>query len=200
LIGFQRDFERVIMKRQLCTAVFAILLAAAPLFAAEKEALKSGIQPGEAIGAFNVIKCAGAAEDGVKDGTSLCYRCKYGGKPMVMVFTRKVDKNVESLVAKLDESVGKNKGLTAFVNVLGTDSDAAAKTAKKLGAGSKNVPVVVPVESENGPADYGINAKAQITVLIAKDGKVVANHALAGDLDEKTAAAILADSEKLVKN
>jgi hypothetical protein len=39
------------------------------------------------------------------------------------------------------------------------------------------VPVVVPVEFENGPDNYGINPKAEVTVLVAKDSKVVSNYA-----------------------
>jgi hypothetical protein len=41
---------------------------------AAEEGLKSGLQVGDAVGPFNVVKCAGAADDGVKVGDELCYR------------------------------------------------------------------------------------------------------------------------------
>jgi hypothetical protein len=36
--------------------------------------LKSGLQVGDSVGAFQVVKCGGAPKDGVKEGAQLCYR------------------------------------------------------------------------------------------------------------------------------
>lgn len=147
------------------------------------EDIKSGLKVGEDIGAFDVTKLAGAEKDGVASGKQLCYRCRNGSKPQVMIFTRSSDEKVVALVKKLDESLAKNsdKQLRAFVNYMGENKEGAADAAKKLCASSKaeNVPFVVPNEFENGPADYGISAKAEVTILVAKDGKVTANHAFA---------------------
>lgn len=165
------------------------------------EEIKSGLKVGEDVGPFDVTKLAGAENDSVKVGQQLCYRCKNGSRPQVMVFTRSTDEKVLALVKKLDAQMAKNsdKQLRGFVNLLGENKDAAADSAKKLAANSKvsNVPFVVPNEYENGPADYGLNAKAEITVLVAKEGKVTANHAYAKakDLDVDT---IVKDIEKAV--
>ncbi len=111
------------------------------------------------------------------------------------------DEKVVALVKKLDEALAKNsdKQLRAFVNYMGESKDAASDAAKKLCSTSKttNVPFVVPNEFENGPADYGINAKADVTVLIAKDGKVIANHAYAKAKDIDVSA-VMSDIEKSV--
>lgn len=59
--------------RSLVNLGLAVALAgsAATAWAAE---LKSGLQVGgPVVGAFNVVKCGGAAGDGVKDGQQLCY-------------------------------------------------------------------------------------------------------------------------------
>ena len=48
----------------------ALLMAAT----AGAEELKSGLQPGQSVGAFNVVKCGGAPDDGVRVGQQLCYR------------------------------------------------------------------------------------------------------------------------------
>jgi hypothetical protein len=180
------------MKRLFTAAVALCALASFSL----AEDLKSGLEAGKTIGAFDVVKCAGAEDDGVKIGTSLCYRCRYGARPMVMVFSQNNDKGVATLLKELDGVVEKNKSkqLKAFVNVIGEDKDKAETAAKSLGKDSKNVPVVVPVEYETGPKDYGIDTKAETTVIIAKGGKVVANHALGKDgLTEKAIEGILAD-------
>lgn len=166
--------------------------------------LKSGVQPGDAIGAFDVIKCAGTEDDGVSLGDKLCYRCKYGNRPMVMVFSRKSDESIAGLVKKLDGAVQKNSddNLAAFVNLLGDNEDALEAHAKELGkkAAAPRVPVVVPVEYENGPADYGINPHAEVTVIMAVKGKVVANHAYGpGQLGKKAVDEILSDVPKLLQ-
>lgn len=185
----------------LTSVCVALMLAGASLAIAAE--LKSGVQPGDAIGAFDVVKCAGAADDGVSTGDKLCYRCKYGGRPMVMVFTRTTDGKVADLVKKLDAAVAKNSDekLAAFVNLLGEDQEALESQAKKFASKTKveNVPVVVPVEFENGPDNYGINPKAEVTVILAVKGAVVANHAVSGELNDKTIDAILADVPKLLQ-
>jgi hypothetical protein len=166
--------------------------------------LKSGVQPGKQIGAFDVVKCAGSEDDGVDLGTKLCYRCKYGNRPMVMVFSRKADESIGGLVKKLDAAVQKNSDdqLAAFVNLLGDNEDALEAHAKDLGKklAAPLVPIVVPVEYENGPADYGISPDAEVTVILAVKGKVVANRAYGpGKLNKKAVDEILSDVPKILQ-
>jgi hypothetical protein len=186
------------MKRLFSLAAVALLVVGVA-FAAE---LKSGLQPGQKIGAFDVKKVAGATDDGVAVGTELCYRCKYGSRPMVMVFTRKTDDKLVDLVKKLDAAVEKNKDvkLAAFVNVLAEDQSAAEKSAKELASAAKsaNVPVVVPVEFKNGPDNYGIAPQADLTIIVASDGAVTANHTFETGLScESCIESVLSDVTKL---
>jgi hypothetical protein len=185
------------MRHFLSTAAMIALFSLASF--ARAEDAKSGLATGEAIGPFDVVKCAGAEDDGVKIGSSLCYRCRYGNRPMVMVFTHNNDKGLPKLIKELNTAAEENKSkqLKAFVNVVGDDKEKAETAAKTLGKESKLVPVVVPVEYESGPKDYGINPKVETTVIVASGGKVVANHALGKDgLTEKAIATILADVTK----
>jgi hypothetical protein len=189
------------MKALLTLCVAVALVACGSLALAGD--IKSGLEPGAPIGAFDVTKCSGAADDGVKVGAQLCYRCKYGTRPMVMVFTRGVNDQVVKLAKDLDKAVAANeeKQFKAFVNLLGSDREALEASAKDLGTKNelKNVPVVVPIEFENGPDNYGINPKADVTVLVAKGGKVVSNHAFdKGELNAGAIQKILAEVPKLV--
>jgi hypothetical protein len=56
----------------------AVVLLACAAIAGEKDAaekgLKSGLQVGDSVGAFDVIKCGGVEDDGVSVGQQLCYR------------------------------------------------------------------------------------------------------------------------------
>ncbi len=167
------------MKRFSALSLVVALAVSASTVSAEE--VKSGLQAGDKIGAFYVTKLAGAEDDGVEVGKNLCYRCKNGNKPQVMVFTRSADAKVTSLVSGLDKLIAdkSDNDLRAFVNVLGETKESATSEAEKVvkAAKAKNVPFVIPNEVENGPGNYGLNAKAEVTVIIANKGQVVANHA-----------------------
>jgi hypothetical protein len=149
--------------------------------------LKSGPQCGDSIGAFYVTKVAGAEDDGVDQGQNLCYRCRNGAKPQVIVFTRSTNKKVAELVKQLDKAVSENESskLRVFVNLLGDDKEELSDKAKKFAVRSevKNVPFVVPNEFENGPENYGINAKADVTIMLASDLGVKSTFAFANAKD-----------------
>ena len=182
------------------TLVALVACAATTTFAAE---LQSGLAVGESVPAFYVVKAAGAVDDGVETGDELCYRCRYGNRPVVMVFSRNADEQLGKMVKALDEIVAQNSGqqMRAFVNLLGDNRDDLEASAKHLAATNKleNVPVVVPVDHQNGPSNLNINADADLTVTIYTGSQVKASHAVkAGQLDAKTAKAILADTAKIL--
>lgn len=186
--------------------LFGLATAAVALVGVSRadEALKSGLQVGEELPAYYVVKAAGAPNDGVEEGSDLCYRCKLGNRPVVMVFARKNDEKLATLVKELDKVVAKNsdKKMASFVNLLGKDKEALNSEAKKLIEKSKaeNVAVVVPVDNEKGPEAYKINPDADVTVLIYKNGTVEANHALpAGKLSEKEVKKIIEDTSKILQ-
>jgi hypothetical protein len=136
-------------------------------------------------------------------GKSLCYRCKLGKRPVVMIFARKADDNLATLVKELDKVVADNteKKAASFLNMLGGDADSQKAAAEKFitGTGTKNIAVVVPNDSENGPTDYKISPDAEVTVLIYKDGKVSKNHALAaGALNKEAVSKIIADTATIL--
>jgi len=177
-------------------------LAVGASFACAAE-LKSGLQPGDELPAFQVEKCAGAVHDGKKVGDSFCYRCMLGNKPVVMVFSRKADANLAALVKELDQALEKNadKKLSSFVNLLGKDGDELKSTAKQFATKNKieNVALVVPEDHQNGPEDYKINPEAEVTVLIYRKGTIEASHAYpAGKFDKKAVAEVMADTGKIL--
>lgn len=181
---------------------FALATVLAMVSAASAAELKSGPQVGDDVGAFEVIKAAGNPHDGVKEGEELCYRCKMGSRPMVMVFARQPNEKLAMLVKELDKVVGANteKKMGSFVNLIGHKPEDAKMAATKLIDQTKasNVAIVVPTE-QNGPKEYNLDPNADVTVLIYKGGVVAANHALsAGALDEKMVKAIIKDTDKIL--
>ena len=121
-----------------------------------------------------------------------------------MIFARKSDAALASLVKQVDTLVAEHadEKLSAFVNLIGEDRDALEADAKEFAAKNKvaNIPVVVPVEFENGPDNFGINPKAEVTVMLYKGLKVQANHAFGpGQLKKKNVSDVLADVPKLLE-
>ena len=186
------------MKRLVEASDVALLDLEGVVLAAEP--VKSGLPVGESVGAFNVKDCTGPNE-----GKTLCYRCQYGNRPVVAVFTRRMTDDVSDLVKSLDEAVGQNKDkeLKAFVVYLTDDPDAAEPQLKKMAAGSKiskNVPLTVFQTSE-GPDNYEIAKGADVTVMVWNKSKVQATEAF-GKGQKLTAAdvkKVMADTAKALK-
>ncbi|MGV3484204.1 MAG: hypothetical protein ACO1RT_07290, partial [Planctomycetaceae bacterium] len=153
------------MSRLFLGSVLSVALVCGVASAADtaKESLKQG----DSIGAFYVTKVAGAADDGVETGEELCYRCKYGQRPMVMIFTRKGGAKVNELVGQLDKAVTTHKDaqLKGLVTILGDDQSTLKSQATTIAkeSGAKNVPVVVAADSETGPESYRISPTADVT-------------------------------------
>lgn len=146
--------------------------AATQGFAAEKT-----LQAGDPVGVFYVTKAGGALDDGVEPGEHLCYRCRYGSSPMVMVFIRQTDGRVLQLVERLDATVRRHQRsrLRGLVTVLGRGAGRLRETAKRVAnrGNVMKVPVVVAKETETGPTNYKLPADSPVTIVVAKDSQVV---------------------------
>ena len=161
----------------------ALFASALPLASADEtisgaELVESGLSEGY-LPPFHVTKVAGATQDGVDEGEKLCYRCRNGSKPQVVVFTRSKDEQVTELLKRLDAAMETHEEdqLRVFVNVLAQDRTAAVNTAKQLVSDSaiQNIPVVVPADVSNGPQAYQLNPEAEVTVTFSVDGNVTAS-------------------------
>ena len=118
------------------------------------------------------------------------------------MFARKIDGSLTSLVKQINEEVGKNgdKRLSSFVVFLTDDSDELAPKVEKLAESEKigNVPLTIG-EIAAGPPAYKIDKDAEVTVMLWKNMKVVANHAFkAGELHKKQIEAVVKDIPKVL--
>jgi len=120
-----------------------------------------------------------------------------------MIFTRKIDDGLAGLVKKLDAVVAENKEkeMAALVNFVGKDPEALQKAAAKFAEKNEiaNIALAVPKDHENGPKQYGIDAKTSLAVVLYRDKKVQVLHTLPeGRLDKKRIAAIVADTNRIL--
>ena len=178
------------------------LAPAAALFAlvgmAVAADVKSGLDLGESTTPFIVKDITGPHK-----GTSLCYRCAYGAKPVTCIFTREINEEVASLIQQIDSAVGSNtnKDMKGFVVLLTNDADAGAKQLAKLAAdkGIKNVPLTV-YDGQSGPPAYKISKDAAITVLMWNKGHVEVNNAFdTAKLTPEQVKTIAGETSKILK-
>lgn len=181
------------MKLSIVTA-FSLLVASTFAIAA---APQSGLQVGDRVPAYHVNDCTGP-----NAGKSLCYRCKYGKRPVVNIFTREMTPEVTKLVAQIDATVAKNSDsdMKAFVVHLTDDTDASETALKKVAKDNKikNTPLT-NFDGKAGPSSYKIAKDAEVTVMMWVNSKVKVNHALkASDLSDAKIKEIVGDSRKIL--
>lgn len=119
------------------------------------------------------------------------------------VFARSIDKDLTSLVKKINTEVEKNKEkkLCSFVVFLTDDAEETEKKVKELAEKEeiKNVPLTI-VEPSAGPESYKISQDAEVTVLLWKNTKLTANHGFKkGELKKDAVAAVIKDISKLLE-
>jgi hypothetical protein len=181
---------------------FTLFLVVGALVAQEDgERLQSGPKVGEVLpGPFDAFNINGR----IAAGRQHCLVCDYGLHPVVMVFAREPaegkDGPLAALLAKLDDAVRRHAddhalgGCAVFLSADGQNSatnatehdpkkiadealarDALAKRLEERAEKLKNV--VVAYLSAQGPKEYHINPKAEVTVLFYIKHKVLANFA-----------------------
>ena len=181
--------------RKLIAFSVAAVLAATSMVSADD--VKSGLEPGSFVGAFQVRDITGP-----RKGKSLCYRCAYSGRPVVSIFARDVNDELVDLIKQVDKKVGDNadKEMRAFVILLTDDPDEAATKLKKVAetAKVKNVPLTV-FDGQAGPPSYKITKDADVNVMMWVGGKVKVNEAFGkGKLAKKSVASVVKKSDKIL--
>jgi hypothetical protein len=153
------------MKKLLAAALAAVLCSSL--------ALAGGLEVGEKVSAFYVKDVTGPAA-----GTKLCYRCRYGDRPVVSIFARDVNGPVADLIKQVDGVVGEHqdKDMKAFV-VLLTDEPEGQEASLKQVASDKHVAntPLTTFDGVAGPAPYKLSKDAEITVMMWVDGALKVN-------------------------
>jgi hypothetical protein len=188
------------MKRYSAIATLCLVAVSGLAFAAEAtKEVKSGLPVGEGpVPPFNVRDITGPSK-----GQSLCYRCKYGSKPVVTIFTREVNDTVTDLVKKIDAKVeaNKDKKMAAFVVVVTDEADKVEPKLEKIAKDQKitSTPLTI-IEGVTGPPEYKLAKDAEVTVMMWVDSEVKVNHAYAkGGLDKKAVDEIVAETKKILE-
>jgi hypothetical protein len=151
----------------------AFVAAAGIMAVAAFAGVESGLKPGAAPGAFQVVDVTGPHK-----GQQLCYRCSYGVAPVIAGFVNGDVTKASKLIVDLQKIVDAHKaqGLKSFVVFMsGPESKDAIQ---KLAADNKtSIPLVFLPKGtkEDDIAAYKINPDAKNTVLLWKGMEVKGN-------------------------
>ena len=178
------------MKR-LLTLSAAVLLSSVVANAGEE------LEIGAVVREFYVKDVTGPAA-----GNELCYRCRYGNRPVVSIFTREITDELATLIKEVDEVVGQNSDhdLAAFVVLLSDDAAAHEDSLKALAEehGITNVPLTT-FDDETGPRGYKLTRDAEVTVMMWVDGELAVNETFnSDDLSEETIAGVVQSTGKIL--
>ena len=143
----------------------------------QEKPLFSGPQPGEKLPSFKATGIRGETE-----GKELDAIAAAAGKPQLLIFqddNRVGFRGIYGISGALSKIVEKSeKGLSVQVVFLGDDATELSSILKRI---ASRLPEVITLgvsrEGREGPGSYGLNRNVSMTVLVAKEGKVLHNFA-----------------------
>lgn len=156
-----------------------------------------GLQVGSSVSAFYVKDVTGPAA-----GTKLCYRCRYGDRPVVSIFARDTKGEVATLIKEVDGVVGKHKDkdMAGFVVLMSDQPEAHEGDLKKIADDSKisNVPLTT-FEGAAGPTPYKIPQDADVTVMMWVDGTLkVSKSFKSSELSKDKISAVVSEAKQIL--
>jgi hypothetical protein len=163
-----------------------------------KKPLKSGPKSGTKVNSFFV-----RAVTGPHRNRSLCYVCRFGSRPVVMVLLQGVDKNVPDLFKALDKVLDAKRatGLRGF-GVLVTDSSAKAVPILQTMAFDEKlrIPLTAATTAVAGPSCHNLNEAAATTIVFYRQQRTLETMGFRkGELNDAAIKRVLASIEELLK-
>jgi len=159
--------------------------------------LESGPKTGSTINQFFV-----RAVTGPHRNRSVCYVCRYGSRPVVMVLIQKPDPKIASLLKAIDAVVDDNRvsGLRSF-GVLVTDESARAVPILQTMAFDERIrmPLTAATTAIAGSSCHNLHEDAATTVILYRNQQAVRNYAFAeGTIDERSLKPLLDGVKRLI--
>jgi hypothetical protein len=157
-----------------CGWLFALVCFSAT--AAPDDDVYSGPQPGEPVPNFTFRQILGVEEPCEIDPVE-----KAGDRPLLLVFVHDVNRPAIGMTRTLTRYAQSREkdGLTTAVVLLADDVTGGEATLKRIQhAMTPSVLTGVSIDGREGPGAMGLNRSVQLTILVAKSGKVTANFTL----------------------
>jgi hypothetical protein len=139
------------------------------------EPLQSGLQAGERVHTFYVRAITGPLKN-----KSVCYVCRNGDRPVIMIFVRRITPELRKLLKKIDAEIDGHRaaGLRGFGVFLAGDGNELLPQVQTLAFEEKiNLPLTIAAAPSDGSAGGTIHPDAAVTVMLYREQTVTANFA-----------------------
>ena len=143
----------------------------------QEKPLFSGPQPGEKLPSFKAIGLRGETEGKERDAVAAA-----AGKPQLLIFqddNRVGFRGIYGIAGALSKIAEKSeKGLSVQVVFLGDDANELSTMLKRIAARlPEALTIGISRDGREGPGSYGLNRNVSMTVLVAREGRVLHNFA-----------------------
>jgi hypothetical protein len=143
------------------------------------EPLHSGLKVGDKVHTFYVRAITGPLKN-----RSVCYVCRNGDRPVVMIFVRRITPELTKLLKGIDAEIDAHRaaGLRGFGVFLAGDGNELLPQVQTLAFDEKiNLPLTIAAAPSDGSAGGTIHPDAAVTVMLYRDQTVTANFAYRAD-------------------
>lgn len=167
----------------LCSLSGAAIASGKPA----EEPLKSGPESGDMVPSFYTRAVTGPLRN-----KSVCYVCRNGARPVVMLLMRRIGPELKPLLKGIDTIVDENRanGLRGF-GVLIEDDARKATSAVQTFAFNNKIRFPLTVSGEGIANGHKLHKKAALTVVLYRKQKVVKTWTFReGELNKADVAAI----------
>jgi hypothetical protein len=141
--------------------------------------LQSGLKVGEKVHTFYVRAITGPLKN-----KSVCYVCRNGDRPVVMIFVRRITPQLKKLLKGIDAEIDAHRaaGLRGFGVFLAGEGSELLPQVQTLAFDEKiNLPLTIAAAPSDGSAGGTIHPDAAVTVMLYRDQTVTANFAYRAD-------------------
>jgi hypothetical protein len=163
----------------------------------KKQPLKSGRAVGQLVPSFYV-----RAVTGPLSNKSVCYVCRNGERPVVMVILRRLDPETTKLLKALDKLIDKNRamGLRGFAVWMHDDPKKVSPKLQTLSFNEKlALPLTVCTTVIAGASSQSVHRDAAVTVVLYRKQHVVARLAFRrGEVTKDAVSRVLKQTKKLL--
>jgi hypothetical protein len=163
---------------------------------APPQPLQSGLKVGEKVASFYVRAVTGPLKN-----KSVCYVCRHGDRPVVMIVIRRITPELKTLLKRIDAEIDRHRaeGLRGFGVFVGEENQTLLPQVQTLAfdAGIE-LPLTIAAAPADGSAAGSVHLDAAVTLLLYKDLTVKANFAYrANELNQEQIERVISAIRRL---
>jgi len=177
---------------RISIAVLSLAFAAGAFAAGD---LTSGPKVGDKLADFKAHGFSGPME-----GKEFAPLKEAKDGPTLLIFVHQITRPALKCLRPIDAYAAKAEKLAGHIVWLGEKEKSEEYLKRAKNSLNFQLPICIAADGKDGPPAYGLNDRAALTILLAKDGKVVGNFAFTDPNDTDSPKVVAAVAKLLGKN